>query len=64
MQVFFSLDGTHVTDPCTTVIDTCVDNYAECNGTICDCISGFIWNGTICGKDCNTVLLVNVITLC
>ncbi|XP_053406285.1 neurogenic locus notch homolog protein 1-like [Mercenaria mercenaria] len=47
--------GTRVTEPCTTTPDTCTDNYAECNGTVCDCEAGFIWNGSYCvGPDlCN-----------
>lgn len=44
---FFS-DGTRVTEPCTSSLDTCVDSYADCNGTICDCMSGFTWNGALC----------------
>lgn len=43
-------DGTSVTEPCTTVVDTCTDMNADCNGTICDCVSGFHWNGSVCGK--------------
>jgi hypothetical protein len=42
--------GTHVTDICSSVVDTCIDDHAECNGTICNCIDMFKWNGTQCGK--------------
>jgi hypothetical protein len=31
-------------------LTTCVDCYAFCNGSICDCVDGFTWNGTLCGK--------------
>ncbi|XP_060553466.1 neurogenic locus notch homolog protein 1-like, partial [Ruditapes philippinarum] len=40
--------GTRVGESCTTEVDTCTDYYAECNGTVCDCVEGFSWNGTIC----------------
>lgn len=43
-------DGTHVTEPCTSNPDTCTDSNANCNGTVCDCISGFAWNGSLCGN--------------
>lgn len=44
------LDGTRVTDSCTTVTDTCIDDNAGCNGTVCDCLPDFAWNGSICSK--------------
>ena len=49
---YFTLltDGTDVGDPCTTDLDTCIDNYAHCNGTICDCMPGYAWNGSLCGN--------------
>ena len=43
-------DGTHVGDKCTQFIDTCIDDYAVCNGTVCGCLSGYQWNGTRCSK--------------
>lgn len=43
-------DGTRVTEPCTNTLDTCVDDNAGCNGTVCDCNAYFTWNGTICGR--------------
>lgn len=49
-KVLLVLDGTRVTEKCTTVLDTCIDNYANCNGSICDCIHDFTWNGSFCGK--------------
>mgnify|MGYP001575875583 CR=1 FL=1 len=42
-------DGTRVTEACTTVLNTCTDCHAFCNGTVCDCEEGFYWNGTHCG---------------
>ena len=44
------LDGTRVTEDCTNTVNTCVDDNAECNGTVCTCLSGYIWNGSICGN--------------
>lgn len=40
-----------MTEACTLDLPTCIDDYAECNGTVCTCISGFIWNGSVCGKN-------------
>ena len=43
-------DGTRVGDSCTTSLDTCIDDNAGCNGTVCDCLPGFTYNGSICSK--------------
>ena len=43
-------DGTRVTEACTSTLNTCVDSFAVCNGTVCDCMSGYYWNGTHCSK--------------
>ncbi|XP_053405040.1 neurogenic locus notch homolog protein 1-like [Mercenaria mercenaria] len=52
VQVGDNCYGTRVTEPCTTSPNTCIDDYATCNGTICDCIPPFVWNGSICvGED-------------
>ena len=49
--VFFLLSvGTRIGESCTTSVDTCVDDKAVCNGTVCDCMQGFQSNGSICGK--------------
>lgn len=47
---YFFVDGTRVTERCLQRLDTCVDNWAVCNGTVCVCVEGFTWTGTICGK--------------
>lgn len=49
MNVCFP-DGTRVGDRCTNVVDTCIDDNAGCNGTVCVCDAGFTWNGTLCGN--------------
>ena len=46
---FFYIDGTIVGQTCTSGLDTCAQNNARCNGTICDCVEGFTYNGTACG---------------
>lgn len=46
----YVIDGTRVDDSCTTLHDTCIDDYAECSAGTCTCISGFTWNGLICGN--------------
>ena len=43
-------DGTKVTESCLSILDTCTDDFAACNGTVCDCIEGYTYNGSICGK--------------
>ncbi|XP_060560578.1 fibropellin-1-like [Ruditapes philippinarum] len=48
VQISDSCYGTHVGDACTTSLNTCIDDYAECNGTICNCIAGYNWNGSRC----------------
>ena len=54
--------GTRVTEICSTVVNTCVDDNAECNGTICNCLPKYVWNGTHCG---NVVYLLNtMVYLC
>ncbi|XP_060551066.1 transmembrane cell adhesion receptor mua-3-like isoform X2 [Ruditapes philippinarum] len=40
--------GTKVTETCTTTLNTCTDRHAFCNGTVCDCVDGYHWNGTHC----------------
>ena len=43
--------GRFVGNDCTTNRDTCTDDNAGCNGTICDCNDGFLWDGMICGNE-------------
>ena len=44
-------DGTRVKEVCLASLDTCTDDNAGCNGTVCDCNEDFIWNGTVCSKE-------------
>jgi hypothetical protein len=37
--------------------DTCIDDNAGCNGTVCVCDEDHFWNGTICGN-INKILTV------
>jgi hypothetical protein len=50
LMKYIHLDGTDIGDACRPNLDTCIDDNAECNGTVCDCKAGFNHNGTICGK--------------
>lgn len=41
--------GTRVNEVCTQILETCIDDNAECNSSnICDCKEGFEWNGVKC----------------
>ncbi|XP_060567783.1 cell death abnormality protein 1-like [Ruditapes philippinarum] len=42
------IHGRKVTEKCTTALNTCIDCHASCNGTVCDCVDGYYWNGTHC----------------